>query len=392
MCDGDRLQGGAVELSVLQVLSFPSNIVNSIRHNKARGKDTQKYRQARVAINVISCRDGNPSYNRTRGQAGFASSTRLASLDGWLQRCELECRIRLAWVRSSEVSETRRPETMWQQFRHNNCTMISTLSKTIALIGVGIALLVRHNPYWFGISQLGTAERIDEILAPYSPPAAAHPILDSILERYRDDGIIGADDYDKYRNHCRRVLAFASYFYEDGIECDAAASNQDEMKVKKKARDMDIMAFAATYHDIALWTDEKLDYLDPSVAVMERDIESGSVDDAISLSPTEKETAIQIILQHHKLTAWSATKIAPASSAATPGIEADALVVNAFRKADWADATVGLIRWGLPADLFEAAYTAIPEQGFHEMLANMGARLSPDSLVGQLDVLNILKW
>ena len=273
---------------------------------------------------------------------------------------------------------------------------ISTLSKTIALLGVGIALLGRHNHYWFGISQLGTAERIDEILAPYSPPAAAHPILDSILERYRDDGIIGTGDYDKYRNHCRRVLAFASYFYENGIgsEGGAAASDQDEMKVKKKARDMDIMAFAAAYHDIALWTDGRLDYLDPSVAVMERDIESGSIGDVISLSPTEKETAVQIILQHHKVTEWSArsTKIAPASSSATPGIEPDALVVNAFRKADWADATVGLIRWGLPADLFEAAYNKIPEQGFHKMLSNMGARLSPDSLVGQLDVLKILKW
>ena len=67
-------------------------------------------------------------------------------------------------------------------------------------------------------------------------------------------------------------------------------------------------------------------------------------------------------------------------------------VVNAVRKSDWADATVGLIRFGLPQSFLGEAYKTIPEAGFHNVLLNMAPKLSPDSVVGQMEVLKILKW
>jgi hypothetical protein len=36
--------------------------------------------------------------------------------------------------------------------------------------------------------------------------------------------------------------------------------------------ELDVVALAVAYHDIALWTDGALSYLEPSVAVLEREI------------------------------------------------------------------------------------------------------------------------
>lgn len=66
--------------------------------------------------------------------------------------------------------------------------------------------------------------------------------------------------------------------------------------------------------------------------------------------------------------------------------------VNAVRRGDWADATIGIVRSGLPAAYLEQAYTQVPESGFHLMLAGMTGCLSPNSIVGQFQVLKILKW
>jgi hypothetical protein len=112
-------------------------------------------------------------------------------------------------------------------------------------------------------------------------------------------------------------------------------------------------------------------------------------------------TAREIILQHHKFTTWRQPPLAKAEAdgeTTTPMV--DAALVNAVRRADWADATMGVVRggWsgsrsdGMSAMHLETVYTAIPALGFHNMLLGMSSRLSPHSLLGQLDVLQILKW
>jgi hypothetical protein len=212
-----------------------------------------------------------------------------------------------------------------------------------------------------------------------------HPVIDHVLDRHRQP--LG-DDYGAYRNHCLRVLSFAVFFLE----------RDREKKAKASAAEVNLMALALAYHDIALWTDKKLDYLEPSVAVFETDLQldlklrdggslrnEGDVGDAgilpLALDEDEAETVREIILQHHRYRDWKKGDSV-----------ADTSLVNAVRKADWADFTLGAMRSELPINYLEAAYEAAPPLGFHRMLAGMSARLSPDSFVGRLDVFKIFKW
>jgi hypothetical protein len=206
---------------------------------------------------------------------------------------------------------------------------------------------------------------------------AEHPVLDEHLEQYANE--LG-EDYMAYRNHCLRVLSFAGYHLGESAT----------------DKDIDLMALALAYHDIALWSDGKLDYLEPSAAQLERKLQARSSDsagdnedeDGISteqaLDASDLETARAIILMHHKYTAYT---VEPGSI-----ISVNAQLVNAVRKGDWADATMGIVRYGLPAKYLEAAYEKVPDVGFHWLLVTFGGRLSPESLLGQLNVLKIFKW
>lgn len=134
-----------------------------------------------------------------------------------------------------------------------------------------------------------------------------------------------------------------------------------------------------------------LNYLRPSADLAKRELVQKQHEFGIEPPITDYEYAMidEIIMQHHKYTSWKAA----AATAMTPTdkkiMEA---VVNAVRMGDWTDFTVGLIRYAIPAEYVEAAYTAVPESGFHMVLGNMGFKLSPNSLIGQLEVLKILKW
>jgi len=187
-----------------------------------------------------------------------------------------------------------------------------------------------------------------------------HYMLDGELKMVKED--IGAD-FEAYRNHCLRVLTFTQFFIPPSV-----------FEVYPNA--MNIVSMALAFHDVALWTDGALDYIDPSVAQMELHVRKEGIWDQEQI-----DIAKEIILWHHKVTPYN-------------GGSSEAIndIVNAVRKADWADASWGVIRWNLPAPLFEAAYQKIPEAGFHMILAGMGARLSPDSYLGQLAPLKIFKW
>ena len=244
----------------------------------------------------------------------------------------------------------------------------------LLIVAVAVGFFIRSNPILFGLNS-GKVPSNEEFMI-----YRDHPLMDFILNLHRSE--LG-EDYEPYRNHCLRVLSFAVHHL----------GGSDNLQ----RGDLDIMAIALAYHDIALWTDGALSYLEPSVAVMEREMmksrfksvtlkEAGEHEKEekplFSLSANEIATVREIILQHHKYREWTPEE----------GNPADARLVNAARKGDWADATVGVIRYRLPASYLQAAYTAIPEAGFHMVLAGMGKRLSPESLIGQLDVLQIFKW
>lgn len=224
----------------------------------------------------------------------------------------------------------------------------------VGIIAIGVGTFAVFNPFLFGIRS-GVPHDSHFVYT-------KHFILDGELDRVRAH--IPEDDFERYRNHCLRVLSFAKF-------------HMPEFVYEEYPNAMNIVAMALAYHDVALWTDGELNYLEPSAKRMESYIEAEGVFD-------DKQIAIarEIIMQHHKYTDYSSSKVSNKS------IDA---MVNAVRKADWADATVGIIRFGLPASFLEAAYAKVPEAGFHAMLAGMGSRLSPRSLVGQLEVLKILK-
>lgn len=253
------------------------------------------------------------------------------------------------------------------------------------VVAFNVGRFLRANPLILGQSSGLTPPTSEEFFV-----YKEHAALDKVLSRYKEE--IG-DDYDRYRNHCLRVLSYSLYFLKQ--DSGAVVSQQD----------IDAMATSLGYHDIALWTDRTLSYLGPSVDLFERDlqhdrklllarnqedgVESRSIEhEEESILPTGLlgsdvlvETVRQIILNHHRYSDWK-----NGESSGKPSL------VNAVRKADWADATLGMARSGLPIEYMESAFEKQPAHGFHLMLANMGKRLSPDSYLGRLDVLKILKW
>lgn len=221
----------------------------------------------------------------------------------------------------------------------------------ILVLSIALGFLYTQNPLLFG-QRTGKSHEGYTILE-----------HDAVL----DDELFGlvkylGGDFAAYRNHCLRVLTFTKYFLTDSV-------------LKEIPEAMELASLALAYHDVALWTDKKLAYLEPSVDQLEKAVGDEKYSD------TQKAIMKDIILQHHKVTPFESNR----------GAAADALV-NAVRMADWSDATMGIVRFGLPVELLEAAYDKIPEAGFHWILLGLGPRLSPGDIMGQLEIFKIFKW
>lgn len=224
------------------------------------------------------------------------------------------------------------------------------LAIPVVILAVTFGFLFTNNPMLFG-------KRTGESHEGFKIYKHAPELDDELLGLAEKIG----KDFTGYRNHCLRVLTFTKYFLPDFVEKELPSA-------------MDLAAVAVAYHDVGLWTDKALNYLDPSVAQLEK---------TLSDKHNAKEIEIMkaIIMEHHKLTGYSSDQ----------GKAADALV-NAVRKADWADFSMGIVRFGMPAALVEAAYDNLADRGFHKALMGLGSRLSPGDVVGQLEVLKIFKW
>lgn len=168
--------------------------------------------------------------------------------------------------------------------------------------------------------------------------------LDELLEPLRTT--LG-DDYGGYRNHLYRVLTYTQHFL-----------NGDQSHRR-------LLEVALVYHDIGLWTDEDLAYLEPSIkrAVAANDtnhwgLDVGLLDD--------------IIRWHHKVLPYRGP---------------NAGIVNAFRKADWIDASGGAIRMGLSKADVKAVTDQIPDAGFSAALSRLINDLGGNPVRGYAKVL-----
>ncbi|MEG3639445.1 hypothetical protein [Magnetococcus sp. PR-3] len=174
--------------------------------------------------------------------------------------------------------------------------------------------------------------------------------LDHWLSPY--EKLIGPD-FAGYRGHIYRVLNHTLWF------------------LKGDQRYRAEIEFALVHHDIGLWTDQDLAYLEPSIA------QALKVNEAQGLG-FEKDLIHNLIFYHHKITAYKG---------------GHAELVNALRCADWVDASRGKIRHGMERDWIARVNDAIPAHGFYETLARVGPELTGGKKLKMLGkVMQVFKW
>ncbi len=176
-------------------------------------------------------------------------------------------------------------------------------------------------------------QRVEQLFAPY-------------------EGVIGKD-FPGYRNHVYRTITYAMHFlnYESSFE--------------------PLVETAFVYHDIGLWTDHELAYLEPSEAVALADNEKFGW----GLDPDALRGAIH---WHHKIFPYKGPH---------------AQVIEACRKADWIDASKGKIRKGLSKATIKDVEAAFPNLGFHDTLLRLAKDYGGSMVVGGIQVTRgIVKW
>lgn len=160
-------------------------------------------------------------------------------------------------------------------------------------------------------------------------------------------------DFPGYRNHVYRTITYAMHFLNDD------------------ARHELLVETAFVYHDIGLWTDQVLNYLEPSETLALADNETyqwGLDSDALRAA----------IHWHHKILPYKGPH---------------QQVVEACRKADWIDASRGLVRKGLSRKAIKKVEAAFPNSGFHNALLRLTKDYGGSTLAGGIEVSRgILKW
>lgn len=142
-------------------------------------------------------------------------------------------------------------------------------------------------------------------------------------------------DLPAYLNHVRRVLCFYV------LLCEQGGTRPDPA-----------VAVAAAYHDLGIWTDGTFDYLEPSRQRLNAAL-------AQSGQGALEESAAAMLLWHHKLS--------PVNPALPYGAEL-------FRRADWLDVSLGLLRFGMLRKHVIAVRREFPNLGFHWKLVQLTLR------------------
>ncbi len=105
-------------------------------------------------------------------------------------------------------------------------------------------------------------------------------------------------------------------------------------------------AIAGVYHDIGVFTTGGMDYIDPSVTLAKDYLDDQR---RLDLFPLISE----MIRFHHKLTPYHGDH---------------GKLVEAFRRADLADLSMGYLGSGVSRKLIRAAYKKYPPCGFHSLI------------------------
>ena len=176
------------------------------------------------------------------------------------------------------------------------------------------------------------------------------PHVDELFTRFMD--LIGTD-FPGYRNHVYRTITYAMHFLDNAVEYER------------------LVETAFVYHDIGLWTDRELAYLEPSEAVALADNEKYGW----GLEPELLRGAIH---WHHKIFPYKGPH---------------QKVIEACRKADWVDASKGMIRKGISKPIVIEDESAFPNLDFHDTLFRLAKDYGGSTIVGGVKVsLGVAKW
>jgi hypothetical protein len=145
-----------------------------------------------------------------------------------------------------------------------------------------------------------------------------HPRIDEILDARREYARGDTAAWEGYRNHAHRVFNFARAI--------GSFSSDDEEKV----------AIAAAFHDLCAF--DGLDYIGPSIE------QAGRYLHQIDRGEWDREVALMIAF-HHRVRPYHGDH---------------ARLVEPFRRADWNDFTMGLVRAGIPREVRKAAEAELP--------------------------------
>ncbi|NLS12063.1 phosphohydrolase [Vibrio sp. SM6] len=176
------------------------------------------------------------------------------------------------------------------------------------------------------------------------------PAVDTLFERYSD--VIG-DDLPAYRNHVYRDITYAMHFLDNDPQYEP------------------LIETIFVYHDIGLWTNHQLAYLEPS--------EAHALEDNARFGwGFDPDVLAGAIHWHHKITPYRGKH---------------QTIIEACRKADWIDISQGRIHKGLDKDLITQVELAFPNLGFQKMLMRLAKDYGGSTLGGSIQVtLGIVKW
>ena len=183
-------------------------------------------------------------------------------------------------------------------------------------------------------------------------PTTQYALVEEILSQYKD---VIKDDYQGYYNHVTRMLNFCHYLLPD-------ISQEDSKKLQ----------IAAAFHDIALWTHDRVDYLVPSYQECHNYLDSQNLSDW-------KEKIQIIIDMHHLLGEYHG----PFERLA-----------EVFRKADLVDFSLGLVKNGISPTFIKEVKQALPNAGFHKTLMRFSIKQlgrNPFNPMPMMRVKNIYK-
>jgi hypothetical protein len=167
-----------------------------------------------------------------------------------------------------------------------------------------------------------------------------HPIVEAVLDRYRDE--LGQQML-TYRNHVYRCITYHQMLIGGAIP--------------------DFAALAWATHDLGIWTAGTFDYLGPSTDLAS--LHAGE------FGITDVHRARMLITEHHRLR------------------PADDRMTDTFRRADLVDVSRGIIAGPIGRSQVHAVVAQLPYSGFHAFLAK---GLTDYAVRHPLRPLPMLRW